>query len=408
MLTADLVRVTVRKGQLRPRYVDPAATALHERAEQLVGFYERHQGLTRAELDESLDDLVGVDTEFAITRGLAKLCDDRATWETVAPIDPVELRRRVFELAAARHPVGTRRSTLHPVSRADVLEDVARELGVAPREVEVALYADLKAEQRLTSWRALDATALLHRYNVALAQGMLLRAHELRLRVAVRAPKRVRLLFRALKFHQLMHRASRDGADWVITVDGPMCLFQQSQRYGVQLANLVPSLLHLEKWSLEADVDWHKTGQALAFRLDPSDGLVSHTRARGTWRSSEEKLLVERLAKHKSGWRAERRAVLVDLDGRGVVVPDLVLTHPPSGREALVDIVGFWRRGYLERRAGLLAEHGPPNLVLCVSRRLVAGEKAAITDDVPVVEFAEVISIPKLVAAAEAVALPAT
>lgn len=405
MLTADLVRVATRKGELKPRYVDPSDEALQRRAEVLVRLYREAEGGTRAELDDRLDDLVGADTAFAITRGLAKLCDDRATWETVAPLDPVELRQRVFEEAARQHPVATRRSTRHPVTRGDVLATVAEQLGVDAAEVERALYADLKAEQRLTAWRPLDGAALLHRYNVALAQGVLLRAHELRLRVAARAPKRVRLLFRALKFHQLMHRAERDGSDWRIVVDGPMSLFQQSQRYGVQLANLVPSLLHLEKWELEAEVDWHKTGEAQRFVLSPDDGLVSHTKARGTWRSREEQQLVERLDGHKSGWRAERRAVLLDLDGRGVVVPDLVLVHAETGREAYLDIVGFWRRGYLERRASLIAAHGPPNLVLCVSRRLVAGDKGSAVAGVPTVEFAEVISIPKLVKAAESVAV---
>ena len=408
MLTADLVRVSVRKGAVTPRYIDPACPDTLARAAAVIAIYAAHAEATRAALDEALQDLVGEETAFAITRGFAKLCDDRATWETVAPIDQVALRQQVFAEAAAHHPIGTRRSTLHPTTRADVLAAVGEALVVAPSVVEAALYADLKAEQRMTAWRPIAPDALIHRYNIALAQGIVLRAHEVQIRVAARAPKRVRQLFRVLKFHQLMHRAERDGTDWVITVDGPMSLFQQSQRYGVQLANLLPAVLLTEGWRIDAVVDWFKSGERLAFTLSPDDGLVSTMRSRATWQSQEEKTLVERLSDHASGWRAVPRTTILNLDGRGVLVPDLVLQHAATGREALVDIVGFWRRGYLERRASLLRDHGPPNLILCVSRRLHAGDDDAELGAACVVEFAEVISVKRLVDAAEQVgAVPA-
>ena len=404
MLTADLVRVSVRKGTVTPRYIDPACADTIARAEAVVAIYAAHANAPRAALDDALQDLVGEETAFGVTRGFAKLCDDRATWETVAPIDPIELRRHVFLAAADAHPIGTRRSTLHPTTRDDVLRAVGETLGVSREVVETALYADLKAEQRMTAWRPIAPTALIHRYNVALAQGIVLRAHALQIRVAARAPKRVRQVFRVLKFHQLMHQAERDGAEWVITVDGPMSLFHQSQRYGVQLANLLPAVLLTEGWRIEAEVDWFKSGERLAFALSPDDGLVSPMRSRATWQSQEEKTLIERLSTHRSGWRAERRAMIVNLDGRGVLVPDLVLHHTPSGREALLDIVGFWRRGYLERRAELLRAHGPANLILCVSRRLRAGDDDAALSGPGVIDFAEVISTKRLIEAAEAVA----
>lgn len=404
MLTTDLVRVRVSKGVLRPQYIDVERPGLIERAEALCALFEGHEAQTRGELDEAVADVVGDAADFAVTRGLAKLLDDRSEWDTVSPIDPVELRRRVFESAMEHHPVGLQRSAAHPVCRADVIAEVAAELGTSADAVESALYADLKSEQRMTRHRRLPPKALLDRYNVALAQGVLIRAHELRIDVAVDRPSKLRGLFRALKFHQLMHRTERvSRSRWRITIDGPASLFEQSQRYGVAMARFLPHVLLLPEFSVEADVDWHGDGQKRPFRLDASDGLRSHLKARGTWISDEEKAIYDRINKAKSPWRARRDAVVVDLDGRDVLVPDFVVKCEETGRRAFVEIVGFWRRGWLERRAELLAEHGPSNLVLCVSRRL-ATEKAALDDRFDVIDFAKVIPLKAFVERIEAVA----
>jgi predicted nuclease of restriction endonuclease-like RecB superfamily len=57
-----------------------------------------------------------------------------------------------------------------------VLEAVAAELGLPPAQVAASLFADLKDENRLLKFDDLDARRLLDRYNVALAQAVLLRS----------------------------------------------------------------------------------------------------------------------------------------------------------------------------------------------------------------------------------------
>lgn len=395
MLTADLLRANVRKGRIKPRLIDPDDQVLRATAAELVDIFERHVGLRRGELDEAVADVVGDETQFAVTRGLVKLLDDRSDWQTQAPLDPVELRRLVFEASAAAHPVGTRRSRLHATTRDDVLARVAEALGTTPEAVEDGLYADLKSEQRLAAFRAIEPLALLHRYNLAQAQGLLLRAHELRIHVDVDRPSALRQLFRWLKFHQLMHRTERaSGGGWHIVVDGPLSLFEQSQRYGVQMAKFLPALLLAERWRLEADVDWPHSAEPLRLELDPTDGLVTHLRSRGTWISDEERRLTDRIEAEDGTWTVSRKVPVVDLGGVDVLVPDFVVRCRETGREAVVEMVGFWRANYLKRRAEVLAAHGPPNLVLCVSRRLAAGEDLALGAlGGHVVDFASVVPL---------------
>lgn len=404
MLTTDLVRVSVRKGVIKPRYIDPADETLLRRARELCALFSDRAGTTRAAHNEAIADLVGDDTTFALTKGLVKLLDDRSEWTTVAPLDPVALRRHVFEAASQVHPVLTRATGRHKHTRDTVIARVAQSLSVTPEDVESGLYADLKSEQRLSAHKPIEPEALLHRYNLALAQGVLLRATELRLSVRGKRPKHLRRLFYALKFRGLMHRATRTDEGWQIVIDGPMSLFRLSSRYGLQLAIVLADIAHLDAWELEADVLWSDRTTHGLLKVSSDDGLVSHTKPRGTWTSAEEKRLRATLAKRKKlAWSIDGKASVVELGGRGVLVPDFVLRHD-DGREVFVEIVGYWRKAWFEKRAELLAAHGPRNLVLCVSKTMATEDAPLPQAGLTVVAFRDAISAKRLLEAAEAVA----
>jgi predicted nuclease of restriction endonuclease-like RecB superfamily len=377
MLTADLVRARRRGDQVRPQWIDPGAPEERERAQALLATFEAHRGRTRGELDEALAERVGEGTDYLLHRGLAKLLFDRSTFEVASPRDPAEVRAQVFALARAHHPVSQRPGDpLHPVTRAEVLAQAGAALGLSPDAVERALYADLEREQVLAELEPLEPEALLHRYNLALAQAVLLRATSLEVTLAPGDPKRARQLFRFIKFFGLMHAVAGDRrSGYRVTLDGPMSLFQLSSKYGLKLAEFLPALLLCQGWSLRAQVLWGKERRAAVFELDPSAGLRSHYKERGVYVTDEERTFVERFRALESPWELERSAELVDLGGRGVLVPDLVFRHREDGREALLEIVGFWRKGYLEGRLELLRAHGPKNLVLAVSKKLAGARE---------------------------------
>ncbi len=378
MLTSDLLRARVVKGEVRPVYLDVDDPAHHVLASVLIGLFAAHIGRTRGDLDDALAEHVGEGTDYLLHRGIAKLLTDRATFEVNAPCDPVVLRRRVFEISAEHHPVALQADP-HTivVTRDAVLARAASELGLTPEAAEAALYADLEREHVLRAFDPLAPDALLHRYNLALAQAVLLRASRLTLTIASGDPARYRQLFRFIKFYRLMHSVAgnrRDG--YTLTLDGPLSLFQLSGKYGVQMASFLPALLLCDGWALHAELVWSKQRRAASFRLDPSRGLRSHYPDRGVYVTDEERFFVERFEAATTPWTLERRPEIVDLDGRGVLIPDFVIRHRDDGREALLEIVGFWRKGYLEARTELLREHGPRNLILAVSTRLRGSEEA--------------------------------
>jgi len=197
-----------------------------------------------------------------------------------------------------------------------------------------------------------------------------------------------------------MHRSRREGPTLEVTLDGPASLFRQSTRYGMQLANFFPALLlHEGAWSLEATVLWTRARHQKTLRLDHTMALRSHYRDTGAWRSKAAKHFEDRFRSKERNWTLHDGIEPVDLGGRDVFFPDYTLRSGP--KTVHLEIVGFWRKQWLERRLEWLKKYGPGNLVIAVSTKLQGSQDALESFPGGVVSFAEILSPKKVIDAAE-------
>ena len=311
------------------------------------------------------------------------------------PIAPVDLRRRLFSAHSGA------------VSRASAkraYERVAEELGLSVEGLRDILYADRKEEQRLLACPELQPEALLNRYNVALVQACLLRCESLEVHLDSPGSTRLRSLFRHIQFHGLMSRCEETDGGYLLTLDGPTSLLKLSTRYGMGLANWFPALLLAEcDWRLEATIRWGKRGLRKQMFLRSEMGLKSHYRDRGVYVSRIEEWFEERFLALDSGWSLEREAPPLSLGGESVVVPTYRLEK--EGRVAYFDIVGFWRKKWLEKRIALLNKHGPPNLVMAVSSKMEGAKEGLKKGLGGVVSFKEVVPAKDVLERVEACAI---
>src|SRR5205807_3156358 len=112
-------------------------------------------------------------------------------------------------------------------------------------------------EQRLTAFKDTTAARLVERYNVALAQAILLRSTSVHVTLRRETPQRFRQLLRRAKFHRLVCEPRRgSGSTYEFHVDGPLSLFSATQKYGVQLASFLPHVLLCKDFALRADLLW--------------------------------------------------------------------------------------------------------------------------------------------------------
>src|SRR5579871_1347604 len=377
MLTGKLVRVRFARNRIIPHYLDASDPTWLAVAERLLEVFRTQQGRTRGCLEEDLRESFGNDPSQLIHQGLAKLLEDRCTFEVVSGQPPEQLREAVFRRATAyrnRTREQKNAGAPEPFPRSAVLQEVADTLGLTPELVDQGLFADLKSEQRLVGFKDTTPVRLLHRYNVALAQAVLLRSTQVHVVIRNAPPQRYRQLFRLVKFHRLVCAIESTGSEsYQLHLDGPMSLFTATQKYGLQLALFLPAVLLCRDFDLRAELNWGPQRKPKTFTLAPADGLVSHYADTGTYVPPEVAMFVALFRKKITDWDIAEETEVRRLDN-GFWVPDFRLIERATGRSVLLEILGFWRRSSVEQHLQRLREHAREPFLLAISEQLRVDE----------------------------------
>ena len=409
MLTADLARSRTRDGTVSPLFINADEPRYRDTAQELIEIFEQHLGESKGELDDTIDELTVDNTDYKIVQGSAKLLKDECEFETIAPIEPREIREELFAVANENQPI-VRQPTLGEDKQSVwVYSTVADRLGITLKECHRGMYADLDENKRLVRFghRASDEHTdtdnsttttqltgnseesyaedtvsvdwLLTRYNLALAQAVLYGATEMRIRVW----DSFSTVFSYVKLFGLMHRiypidangnrvASTNVADgYEAVLDGAASLFSKSRKYGIRMANFLPALPLCDQWEMRADIlddNSGTTSQTVSFELDHTEGLSSHYSAQSDFDSDLERTLSQKWERANTDWELIREDDVLDL-GAEVMLPDFAVEHP-DGRRVVFEIVGFWTPEYLDEKLAKIREADRDNLIVAVSERL--------------------------------------
>lgn len=375
MLTADLVRARVQDGRLVLQRLDRRR---RERAEELgatlLAVARDQVGATRDELREALRACEATASEQKLVLGLCKLIEDAATFAEADGDGAVALRREVFLRAAAARAADTGDSPrVEPFDREAVLAAIARERGVPVEAVEAGLFADLRGAQPLLTVADELPAALIERYERASVQAVLLRA--VRVVADVECPPAVaRALFHRLKFHRLLHRIERRDRGYRITIDGPYSLFDAVTKYGLELALMLPVLEASDRLELEAEVRWGAQRRPLTFRHEACRPGAATAGAPPAVGDEVQELLTAFVALD-TPWRVAPADTVLELPGLGLVVPDLVFSHPSLAEPVYLEVLGYWSRSAVWRRVELVQAGLPHRIVFAVSSRLRVSEE---------------------------------
>lgn len=403
MLPTDLLMYRQNGEQIVPKRLPIDAKHL-ELTNELISCFQKHVNKTQGELERQLVEMEGEATDYRIKRGIAYLLKSGfSTFEIVSPLEPQMLRERVFALAA--------KSTLTSESTRTTLTQIAAQLSqelnqeILPEQIQNGLYGDLSENRILTNFDTPTPEAILHRYNLSQVQGIFYKASQLIINAHRNVPGQYKLLFRYLKLFQLMAYIEGDADHgFTITIDGPTSLFTPSTRYGLAIAKMIPAILHVSKWSLAAKLQirdvFSGTWKPGRYTLNSADcGLVTHYPPGKPYDSMLEASFADRWDSLKSEWILEREVDLIPIPG-SVMIPDFRLVHP-DGRDFLLEIVGYWRPEYLQKKFAQVRKSGCENLILAVSERLNLEKAGVNIQDVPtqIIWFKDKLS-PKAVLAA--------
>ncbi len=364
MLLPEHVMAQRRGDKLIARKLDEASRARAVGiAGQLVGITLSHQGALRSDFEAALGavDIVSKDTR--VRAGLTKLVLDRCTFESEPAVASDVVRRELFTRAAVM------RKATGKVDRDALVSATAAALHVSAATLEQALYADLKGSHPLVSFDAITPEALVSAFERGQAQAVLLRAERIAARVKCASPGALRAMLRKLKFLRLLFTVQEDAGAFVLSIDGPMSLFEAGTKYGLQLALALPALESCDELELEALVRWGKTRDPLVFRYDGGAGSTEDDAPL----PDEVAALARSIEAGTSGWKVKRGQAILNLPGVGVCVPDLELVK--KGRNVYVEVLGFWSRDAVWKRVELASKGLGAPVVFCASSRLRVSEE---------------------------------
>ena len=409
MLTADLARSRTRENTISPLFIDADEQQYRETAHELIQIFNEHLGEPKGELEDTIDQLTIADTDYEIVQGLAKLLKDECEFETVASVEPREIRQALFETANKSYPIVRQPTLGEDTQKLEVYSSVADKLGITLEECYQGMYADLAENKRLVRFGhrvsdeydggddsasttrltgdseesyaedTITVDWLLTRYNLALAQAVLYDATEMRIRVW----DSFGTVFSYVKLFGLMHRiypidssgnrvASTDVADgYEAILDGAASLFSKSRKYGIRMANFLPALPLCDRWEMEADIrddESGSTSRTLSLELNSTDTLSSHYSDRSDFDSDVERTLAQKWDRANTDWELVREDDVLDL-GAEVMLPDFAIEHP-DGQRVIFEIVGFWTPEYLDEKLAKIREADRDNLIVAVSERL--------------------------------------
>ena len=366
MLTKDLLRVSRAGGGYHPQFADADDAALGAR---VLGTYQGHVGETRESLQSALTDLEREAEDFKLVRGLAKLVEREATFETRAAVPPERARRRVFEAA---EDVGA----VSEAERQTAIERAADGLAVDPEDLERSLYADRECRQVLASVDARWAPeGLVEQYNLSLAQTALFDATEVRLRSSdpttlVSAVKRLRLMYEVV--------TTDDGREVVVT--GPDRLFRRTRRYGTRFARLLRTVAgSADEWDLRATIDDRGTERELHLTQDDVSVPGVEPVTEVTYDSGVEADFAARFEALDLDWELTREPEPLAAGSR-VMVPDFAFDYRYADFRLYFEIMGFWTPDYVAKKLDQLATVEDVEMVVAVDESLGVGEEIEARD----------------------------
>ena len=353
MLTKEHLKFSRRSGRIHPNYLDVKNTELLSEAEEVLQFYQQSIGESLGVINQNFQ-LEGHSASIT-KRAFAKLVDDLCEYDDVDE-----------NLADQRWDLLLKAKSLREQRSFAQVENFQMELAHANsfqsfEPLAKSLYGDLPEERLLRKALGWSAEKLIHRYNCAQIQGLLLRASALELTLGFRSAGQKRRFFQNLRFHRLLfqlNQTSSDERSVNLSLTGPLSIFEQTQVYGSRFANFFPHILNCPTWKISAHIELDRS-QSLILELDGKRRPVqSHYRDQDAYipeEYAEFEGMFNRMAqsqkKSKKSWVCAPTDEILPLSGNQICIPDFKLsTNANPAKTVYLELFHRWHHGQLKQR----------------------------------------------------------
>ena len=349
MLKKEHILCKINSGRVKPQWFSPEDPSLLQIAADIIAIYRNGADflLTANAIKELSGNLISASDLPKVSAGLDKLLWDRCDFQLTEEIDYTALRRELFQRSAASLRAGK----------------------LPPPPPETDIYGDLPGFEKLQKIELPRPDELLKQYNLAQAQALLIYAEAVTIKITDPDTAALRRVLKAVKFFRLLAQFKSTGRDTVeISVSGPYALFGPSVKYAVSLASLLPVIVNLPKWRLEAALRFRD--RELTLNLDEKSRLESSKRAFATYLPEEIRLYHKLFAEKSSEWQIVGNTPFIDAGNQEIIIPDLSFQHVSSGEIIHLELFHRWHGAQLEKRIQLLKDRPDLPLILGIDRSL--------------------------------------
>lgn len=376
-------RFTTDGLRVMPQYVKPTS-AVFQLEEQILDCYRYSIDDTYENLMDQLEPMCQASQRHKLIRGMMHLLDKRLAYADQLIADPMALRLELFRRAARVTPSEFAQKTW----RDDIIASVSAEFGLKPGTIDELMYSDMKDQRKISGFEDIEPRELLAEYNLSLAQSLLLYAKSLEFTLNVSAKEAIllRRLFRHLRFFNLLFEVKRlTESTWHFKVDGPSAVLPQPQKYGIELASFMRTLFEFGDWVATASIDLDQNGKIKQWEVKPDD-FEAPKRFVFERIPEEANRLMDRLRELAPDLEIIDKPDILQFSSQAVWIPDFSAKIRATGAVAHIEVLGFWRADYLNRRLKALAK-APKNLILVLSEKLKVDKAALAETQIPIVTY---------------------
>jgi predicted nuclease of restriction endonuclease-like RecB superfamily len=286
----------------------------------------------------------------------------------IPEIDAVKLRRHVFNTAAKLDlpdPSGGPKD-LRGWPEA-VRREVSKSFPYQPTEVSALLFSDMPTEKLIAEIQEdLPVSELALLINFELIKLLFRNAQSIEVSVYGQS----RAFVRQAKLTGLICDVELEkigNANFCrIRISGPLAIVKRTRLYGTALGNLLPFLGRCSKFYARALIATESGDSELHLRSgDPFLPNIPRTE----FDSKIERQFAKDFLKKAADWDLVREPRPI-VCGKALLFPDFSLIHRLTGKEFLLEIVGFWTKAYLEKKLKMLQMASVKNLIICINKNL--------------------------------------
>lgn len=328
MLKRQQLITTYRDGVARPYVLKPNSKHL-DLSDNLITLFCDSIGRRHFEIEEHIKGFNIEKLNPKVIQGLAELLYKRSAFDDDGAANSMALRSKLFSASATywKNTTGNYGSALQ--HRANILKTAAGQSTIPENIKEHQLFGDIASNQALIDFKPITSEQLIHRFNIAQVQGLLLYSRSLELKVHRRISPALKQLMQMMKFFRLMFDLKQINSDWfTLQIDGPAAVLENSRSYGLEIAQFFPAILLLEvPWLLTARLKVPNRRRIFTLEISEDNPYQSHFKKQNVWTHDKTLALLNRFnEKYGPQHHAVTDPEIIPLRDNRYLLPDFTIS----------------------------------------------------------------------------------